>query len=134
MKRAILIIVLLTAAAAMGQSSLKAQQTCYTQAQKAARRNPRVINRYGVRIHLYTVTNHYDAGTGTCWLKEAGSGELNGEKEPLTYEVVFNPFELDNNPAEYLGSDSAAVMCKVDGEYCIGLFKFEQLTKQRYGF
>jgi hypothetical protein len=121
MKQTILILtVLLTAVAALGQS-LQDQKACYVQAHKVASKDPKVI-----------VSNHYDGHTHKCWVKEFR--ETNG----VVVESVYNAFEPNVWESEFSGVTTGAydekTICFVGDTHCEGLVEFEVLVKQRYGF
>lgn len=117
MTRTILIFVLLTAATAMGQS-LQDQRACYVQAQKVASKDSGV-----------TVSNHYDARTKTCWVKEFQV--ING----ATGESIYNAFEPNTWESEFSSSPATkSLICFVRDTKCRNLAEFEKLAKQRYGF
>jgi hypothetical protein len=121
MKRTILILALLTTAAAMGQS-LQDQRACYVQAHKVASKGAHV-------------TNHFDARTKTCWVREFSN--TNGAIDVS----VYNAFEPNISEAEFAGNTSGpnqpslqAVICFVHETKCSNKLDFDRLAKQRYGF
>ncbi|HEX3642348.1 MAG TPA: hypothetical protein VHV10_13740 [Ktedonobacteraceae bacterium] len=121
MKQTILILtVLLTAVAALGQS-LQDQKACYVQAHKVADKDPKV-----------TVSNHYDAHTHKCWVKEFR--ETNGS----VVESVYNAFEPNVWESEFSGDTTGAydakTICFVGDTHCEGLVDFELRVRQQYGF
>jgi hypothetical protein len=116
MKRTILIFVLVTAATAMGQS-LQDQKACYVQAQKVASKDPKVM-----------VSNHYDARSKTCWVKEYQ--EVDGAID----ESVYNAFEPNVWVSEFSGAGDHPSICYVHDVRCTTIAEFEKLAKQRCGF
>ena len=106
------VFVMLTVGA-MGQT-MQEQKACYVQAHKVASK--------GV-----VVSNHYDARTKTCWVKEfqITSGD----------ESVYNAFEPGVSEAEFAGaSANGVVLCFVHDTMCKNVAEFESLAKKRYGF
>jgi hypothetical protein len=123
MKHLIVILAILAAGAAMGQS-MQEQKTCYVQAHKVATK--------GV-----SVSNHYDPRTKTCWVREFKN--TNG----VIDESVYNAFEPGISEAEFSGapltpamhhlSDVTGALCFVHDTMCKNVAEFESLVKQRYG-
>jgi len=113
-------------ALAMGQT-MQEQKACYDQAHKVASKG-----------ELVSVSNHYDARTKTCWVREYSN--MNGAID----ESVYNAFEPGVAEAEFAGvplnptmhhlSDVIGVICFVHDTMCKNVAEFESLAKQRYGF
>jgi len=106
---------------AMGQDvdPFKIQRACYVQAHKVASKGT-----------LVSVSNHYDARTKTCWVKEFQN--TNGAVD----ESVYNAFEPNISEAEFAGSNFGyvKVVCFVHDRVCQNVAEFETLAKARYGF
>jgi hypothetical protein len=122
----ILILVLLTTAVAMGQS-LQDQKACYVQAHKIASKDPNV-----------TVSNHFDAHTQTCWVKEFMTYKVTTNPVDSWYvgESIYNAFEPSVSEAGFYGlrPTPKRVVCFVHDTTCSNIAEFEKLAKQRYGF
>jgi len=118
MKRTSLILLLLTiaTATAMGQS-LQDQKACYAQAQKVANKGP-----------FIQVSNHYDARSKTCWVKEFK------QTNKAIDESVYNAFEPNTWESEFAGIADGPWLCYVHDVKCSNIAEFERLVKQRYGF
>jgi len=116
MKRIIVILVLMTAATAIGQS-LQDQKACYIQAHKVASKG---LNK--------VVSNHFDSRTHTCWVKEYSN--INGAID----ESVYNAFEPNTWESEFAGVGDHPWLCYVHDVKCSSVADFEKLAKQRYGF
>ena len=132
------------ASIAWGQS-LQDQKACYVQTQKVASKDPRVA-----------VSNHYDARTQTCWVKEfmfiklpagkplfsakeiqAGGGKLTNPIDSwYTSESIYNAFEPDTRESDFSGFSPSQLgtWCMVRDTKCNTIAEFEKLAKQRYGF
>ena len=142
MKHIVLMFVLLTTVAAMGQS-LENQKACYVQAHKVASKETGTV-----------VSNHYDGRTHTCWVKEFK--ETKSVAGIAVDESVYNAFEPNVWEAEFAGAVTVsatatadnpfakllkpstpipqAAICFVNDTKCSNVAEFEKLVKQRYGF
>ena len=109
-----MLILLLFTAGAMAQS-LQDQKACYVQAHKVANKDREV-------------SNHYDARTKTCWVKEYK--DTNGAID----ESIYNAFEPNTWESEFAGMGDRPSLCYVRDTKCGTIAEFEKLVKQRYGF
>jgi hypothetical protein len=116
MKQTILILLLLTSIAAMGQS-LEDEKACQVQAQKVGSKDA------GVRV-----SSHYDANTKTCWVKEFQSP--NG----ATHETIFDAHKLSSESEFSSIPATKSILCWVRDTKCKSFAEFEKLVKQQYGF
>jgi hypothetical protein len=141
----LLMVLLMFVGCAWGQD-LKDQRACYVQAHKVASKNPTM-----------TVTNHYDAHTKTCWVKEYRFYKVAGGPTPFDYtivngvtrkvppdyrdrwfveETIYNAFE-DSVDAYFSAKEipeEITLMCNVHSTYCKNIVEYEALTKKQYGF
>jgi hypothetical protein len=126
MKRTIFIIVLLTALAAMGQSRMQAEKTCYQRLRELDKDS--TIG--------FTLTNHYDPRTGRCFIREFHRDMPDGEPfQHFTQEVISDAFEMHTLLAVYLlRSDTKPDLCFVHETNCKSQAEFDRLVKQQFGF